>query len=180
MHGWMASLTQWTWAWVNSGSWWWTGRPGVLRFMGLQRVGHDWATDLIWSDLSLNFCLAILWNTRWWEHDKKGPVISGAPQFSPGLPLSVTHRGLSYEFCSKSIKKLNWSVIFYILHACVPSEVEIHDVSLQKELRDKVIDKKWIYLERNIFHKQNVGHCRRQEISEYGKVSFYGLGNFPS
>ena len=45
--GWMASLTRWTWVWVNSGSWWWTGRPGVLRFMGLQRVGHDWATDLI-------------------------------------------------------------------------------------------------------------------------------------
>ena len=46
--GWMASLTWWTWVWVNSGSWWWTGRPGVLWFMGLQRVGHDWATDLIW------------------------------------------------------------------------------------------------------------------------------------
>ena len=39
--GWMASLTQWTWVSVNSGSWWWTGRPGVLRFMGSQRVGHD-------------------------------------------------------------------------------------------------------------------------------------------
>ena len=50
--GWMASLTRWTWVWVNSGSWWWTGRPGVLRFMGSQRVGHDWATDLIWSDLT--------------------------------------------------------------------------------------------------------------------------------
>ena len=49
--GWMASLTRWTWVWVNSGSWWWTGRPGVLRFMGSQRVRHDWATDLIWSDL---------------------------------------------------------------------------------------------------------------------------------
>ena len=46
--GWMASLTRWTWVSVNSGSWWWTGRPGVLRFTGLQRVGHDWATDLIW------------------------------------------------------------------------------------------------------------------------------------
>jgi len=44
--GWMASLTRWTWVWVNSGSWWWTGRPGVPRFMGLQRVGHDWATEL--------------------------------------------------------------------------------------------------------------------------------------
>ena len=48
--GWMASLTRWTWAWVNSGSWWGTGRPGVLRFMGSQRVGHYWATDLIWSE----------------------------------------------------------------------------------------------------------------------------------
>ena len=44
--GWMASPTQWTWVWVDFGSWWWTGRPGVLRFMGLQRVGHDWATEL--------------------------------------------------------------------------------------------------------------------------------------
>ena len=49
--GWMASLTGWTWVWVNSRSWWWTGRPGVLWFMGSQRVGHDWVTDLIWSDL---------------------------------------------------------------------------------------------------------------------------------
>ena len=44
--GWMASLTQWTWVWVNSGSWWWTGRPGVLRFMRSQRVRHNWATEL--------------------------------------------------------------------------------------------------------------------------------------
>ena len=48
--GWMASLTQWTWVWVNSGSWWWTGRPGVLWFMGSQRVRHNWATKLNWSD----------------------------------------------------------------------------------------------------------------------------------
>ena len=43
--GWMASRTQWTWVLVNSGRWWWTGRPGVLRFMGSQIVGHDcdWA-----------------------------------------------------------------------------------------------------------------------------------------
>ena len=46
--GWMASPTQWTWVWVNSRSWWWTGRSGVLQFMGLQRVGHDWATELNW------------------------------------------------------------------------------------------------------------------------------------
>ena len=44
--GWMASPTQWAGVWVNSGSWWWTGRTGMLRFMGSQRVGHDWATEL--------------------------------------------------------------------------------------------------------------------------------------
>ena len=44
--GWMASLTQWTWVWVSSGSWWWTGKPGVLQSMGSQRVRHDWATEL--------------------------------------------------------------------------------------------------------------------------------------
>ena len=54
--GWMASPTQWTWVWVNSGSWWWTGRPGVLQTMESQKIGHDlsdWA-ELIHS-LTLNF-----------------------------------------------------------------------------------------------------------------------------
>ena len=46
--GWMASPTQWIWVWVNSRSWWWTGRPGVLQSMGLQRAGRDWATELNW------------------------------------------------------------------------------------------------------------------------------------
>ena len=51
----MTSLTQWTWVWVDSRSWWWTGRPGVLRFMGSQRVGHDWATELNWIDALFDF-----------------------------------------------------------------------------------------------------------------------------
>ena len=48
--GWMASLTQWTWVWVSSGSWRWTGKPGVLQSMGSQIVGHDWATELNWTE----------------------------------------------------------------------------------------------------------------------------------
>ena len=48
--GWMVSWTQWTWVWVDSGSWWWTGRPGMLRFMGSQRVRHDWVTELNWTE----------------------------------------------------------------------------------------------------------------------------------
>ena len=48
----MVSPTRWTWVWVNSGSWWWTGRPGVLQFMQLQKTGHDWATELNWIRIS--------------------------------------------------------------------------------------------------------------------------------
>ena len=46
--GWMASLTQWTWVWITSRSWLWTGKPGVRQSMGSQRVGHNWATELKW------------------------------------------------------------------------------------------------------------------------------------
>ena len=52
--GCMASLIQWTWVQVNSGSWIWTGRPGVLQSMGLQRVRHNWATELNWTEASLS------------------------------------------------------------------------------------------------------------------------------
>ena len=56
--GWMALPTWWTWVWVNSGSWWWTGRSGMLLFMGSQRVGHDWATELNWT-LSVGYILKL-------------------------------------------------------------------------------------------------------------------------
>ena len=49
--GW-PSLTWWTWVWVISGSWWWTGRPGVLQSIGSQKVGHDWETELNWTELT--------------------------------------------------------------------------------------------------------------------------------
>ena len=55
--GWMASPTQWTWVWLDSRSWWWTGRPGVLWFMGLQRVRHDWTTLLNWTDTYITFSI---------------------------------------------------------------------------------------------------------------------------
>ena len=48
--GWMTSPTQWTWVWVSSRIWWWTGRSSVLHSMGLQRVGHDWVTELKWNE----------------------------------------------------------------------------------------------------------------------------------
>ena len=54
-----STLTRWT-VWVNSERWWWTGRPGVLRFMGSQRVGHNWATELNWTELRLK-------RRDWWH-----------------------------------------------------------------------------------------------------------------
>ena len=71
--GWMASPTQWAWVWVNSRSWWWTGRPGVLPFRGLQRVRHDRVTELNWpmirshrhSKMSVYLLLS-----SWWHCDK--------------------------------------------------------------------------------------------------------------
>ena len=56
MAGWQ-SPTWWTWVWVNSRSWWWTGRPGMLQFMGSKKVGHDWVTELNWTRLVLIFLL---------------------------------------------------------------------------------------------------------------------------
>ena len=50
----MASPTRWSWVWVNSRRWWWTGRPGMLQFMELQRVGHDWVNELNWTTIFLN------------------------------------------------------------------------------------------------------------------------------
>ena len=63
---WLDGITnQWTWVWVNFGSWWWTGRPGVLRCMGSQRVGHDWATELNWTFLATK--ARERKRTRWWR-----------------------------------------------------------------------------------------------------------------
>ena len=61
--GWIASPTQWTWGWVNSGSWWWTGRPGVLQSTGSQRVGHNWVTELNWFKDK-----AVVWIWRPMQH----------------------------------------------------------------------------------------------------------------
>ena len=56
--GWMASPTGWIWAWASSGSWCWTGNPGIVQSMGSQRVGHDWVTEL--TDLSFMACELIV------------------------------------------------------------------------------------------------------------------------
>ena len=72
---WMASWTWWTWVWVSSRSWWWTGKPGVLQSMGSQRVGHDWVTELNWATKHIKWMIeAILF----WAKAKNVFLISGS------------------------------------------------------------------------------------------------------
>ena len=66
--GWMASPTQWTWVWVNSGSWWWTGRPGMLQSLVLQRAGHNWVTELNWSGKELVWMFIFIFNYGYYSN----------------------------------------------------------------------------------------------------------------
>ena len=76
--GWMASPTQCTWVWVDSCSWWWTGRPGILKFMGLQRVRHDWVTELNWTELKSPQSCLTLFNPM--DHSPPGSSVHGILQ----------------------------------------------------------------------------------------------------
>ena len=92
--GWMASPTQRTWVWVNSGSWWWTGRPGVLQVMGLQRVGHDWRTELNWC-----VCLHLLWLIGWFTVCCSSCCLVTKPCLTLASPWTIAcHVPLSVRF----------------------------------------------------------------------------------
>ena len=74
--GWMASPTRWTWVWVGSRNWWWTGRPGVLRFMGSQKVRHDWATELNWISRKHSTNVYVRASTGWTIKNSSSSSIS--------------------------------------------------------------------------------------------------------
>ena len=135
--GWMASLTWWTWVWVNSWSWWWTGRPGVLWFRGSQRVGHGWATELNWIITNVEhflMCLLVIcislgkclfssayfsirlgfccWNCLCILESKSLPVSSFANTFSHSVELCFC---FAYDFlcCAKSLYVWLGPICFY-------------------------------------------------------------------
>ena len=118
--GWMASLTWWTWVWINSGSWWWTGRPGVLQVM--QRVRHDWATELNWT-------AEITYSTVHPHHYV--PASTSVPpmntqDWSPlewTVWISLQSKGLSRVF-STTVQSINSSALSF-LHS--PILTFIHD-----------------------------------------------------
>ena len=75
--GWMASMTQWTWVWVVSRSWWWTGRPGLLQFMGSQRVRHDWVIELYWTEAKKPKCPSLECIYKIWNIHTHSPTHRG-------------------------------------------------------------------------------------------------------
>ena len=120
--GWMASLTRWMWVWVNSGRRWWTGRPGVLRFMGSQRVEHDWPTEMNWTDCHKIFLAAYhciescryLKCNLWFGYDKGdcstflSLLKHWCPKVYPSIPWSRP------QFCHENqweVRKRGWLVL---------------------------------------------------------------------
>ena len=114
--GWMASLTRWTWVWVNSGSWWWTGRPDVLRFMGSQRVGHDWATEqteliiitMLWFSIKIGKYI----NAMDWYCTQNKPTIYINDSrchlvFGKGVKQHNEERNISQQMVPKQLDKIN-------------------------------------------------------------------------
>ena len=102
--------TQLTWVWINSGSWWWTGRPGILRFMGLQRVVHDWAIELNWTEYTVAKNVISHSYTLW---------LVSTPLFYQPLLFSILSPGLlpSWFFfppLSLSFSPIFWKLCFYI------------------------------------------------------------------
>ena len=88
----MASQARWTWVWVNSGRWWWTGRPGMMQFMGLQRVGHNWATELNWTELKeTNTTIFYFIGSLWLPDTVQSPPFCGsiALYLSSYLPTPI-------------------------------------------------------------------------------------------
>ena len=97
--GWMALPTRWTWVWVNSESWWWTGRPAMLRFIGSQRVGHDWVTEAL---------LDQLWSTRSFWAIFRGTSTLNFRYHSFNPNCYYFEHGVQYKFRKFTWKDYMW------------------------------------------------------------------------
>ena len=116
----MASPTQWTWVWVISRSWWWSGRLGVLQSMGSQRVGHEWATELIPTSICVHVHLMLFYLiSLWWSVSKIAPKIScllesvSLPSDSPTLNRTNP--------CTSWLCREEWSCSLHPTSTCLPA-----------------------------------------------------------
>ena len=146
--GWMASPTQCAWVWVNSGSWWWTGRPGVLPFMGLQRVGHDWTTELNWIEsfthkrlknvacrkqptFNFDYNKSVFY-CKMHSSDQKN-LKKKKIGYKPGLSICLLYRDSADTMicvCFKFVKELSWQLYFYVLLILWYQEQDCEESSL--------------------------------------------------
>ena len=129
--GWMASLAWWTWVWVNSRSWWWTGRPGLLWFMGSQRVEHDCVTELNWLKTTMVQIISVHstselqnWNLFCYLHVDMSTISN----YSKWSTCSFIHESVSLQvlpsqcLCASLLKSENW-IISKSLHPSVLNPV---------------------------------------------------------
>ena len=138
--GWMVSLIQWRWIWVNSGSWWWTGRPGVLWFMGLQRVRHDWVTELNWTEEApkKSLVLSPMWGTvkrcQLWTQktSSKSHYLASSLTLLPSLQNSEQYIYVfllfiqSMAFCYSSMNRLRNLSRALILKICTSETPKLY------------------------------------------------------
>ena len=107
----MPSPTRWTWVWVISRSWWWTGRPDMLRFMGSQRVGHNWETELNWTEWKLkkiiNYQRVISMTSIWWTYFTI-INIEGTKQSTPNTTLKLAPGGQGFLSVVHGLTTSTW------------------------------------------------------------------------
>ena len=142
--GWMASPTRWGWVWVNFRSWWWTGRPGVLQFMGSQRVRHDWVTELNWTDISLRLCqhhatiLTLNLISRLWIHIRNRNVRCKCNRFNEHKCTQIRLLKFKSWLChyiavtlDKLFKFLHLSFLVYL---CLWELLKVKTVNIWKDI----------------------------------------------
>ena len=119
---WLDGITdQWTWVWVNSKSWWWTGRSGVLWFMGSQGVGHDWETELNWNELKIRLAGKNTYRASSMDHLNsrsiwiviilKSFILNNFTYFNwySETPKALEfHNHLNWKVCCKRLVKDEW------------------------------------------------------------------------
>ena len=143
----MALLTQWTWAWVNSRSWWWTGKPGVLQSMGLQRVGHNWVTERNWTEGSWQIIVEhhyyyslgkysscintqVSWNEQWLNYfsEVEGSnylVTSEILKYPPAINIPVQFSSVA-QLCLTLCDPMNRSTPGLPVHHQLPEFTQAH------------------------------------------------------
>ena len=115
---WMASLIQCTWVWASSGSWWWTGKPGVLQSMGLQRVGHNWVTELNWYWGHGHFHCENLKKEEQTVIDERGLAegTKESPLPSSLIPLTITLTESPHQFHHAPVERWQGQLPFWPTH----------------------------------------------------------------